>query len=362
VRVPATSANLGPGFDSLGLALTLHDEVEVEVTRDGLSIEVIGEGAEVADRGEGHLVVKVIRQAFDVIDARAAGGVDPVRSAGPRSAGSRSAGSRSAGSRSAGSRSAGPRPAAAARSGSAGSTRSGSAGFTGSGDVAAVRPGLRLRCVNAIPHSRGLGSSAAAIVAGLIAARELHPYGRVLDDQAIFALATEIEGHPDNVAPCLAGGLTIAWHSPEGPRLARVDVDTEVVVFVPDQRVATERARGLLPGAVPHEDAATNAGRAALLIAALTARPSLAPEALLAATEDRIHQDYRAPAMPASAALLRRLRGKGIPAVLSGAGPAVLAFTTASQVDSIASILGNGWHKRPLNVDPDGARVQPRRP
>jgi len=331
VRVPATSANLGPGFDSLGLALTLYDEVEAEVTPEGVSLEVAGEGAEVADRGENHLIVKTIRQAFGVIDVRSGSGSD-----------------------------------------------------TGSG--------LRLRCVNRIPHSRGLGSSAAAIVAGLIVARELHQYGRVLDDQAVYGLATEIEGHPDNVAACLAGGLTVAWRTPDGPRLARVDVDMEVVVFIPEQRMATERTRGLLPHVVPHEDAAANAGRAALLMAALTASRTpasraptapgssaiakssataaapgafagaLAPDALLAATEDRIHQDYRAAAMPASAALLSRLREEGIPAVLSGAGPAVLAFTTAAQVDSIASEVGNGWHKRPLNVDRAGARVQPRRP
>ncbi|HZB29349.1 MAG TPA: homoserine kinase [Streptosporangiaceae bacterium] len=334
VRVPATSANLGPGFDSLGLALTLYDEVEVAVESGagapgdggaagphrGVSLEVTGEGTEVADRGEDHLIVKTIRRAFDVIAARSGVGLD-----------------------------------------------------TGLG---AAPPCLRLRCSNRIPHSRGLGSSAAAIVAGLIAARELHPYGRVLDDQAVYALATEIEGHPDNVAACLAGGLTIAWRTPDGPRLARVDVDMEVVVFVPEQRMATERTRGLLPDVVPHEDAAANAGRAALLMATLTASrtpasrtpatataesfaAALAPDALLAATEDRIHQGYRAAAMPASAALLSRLREKGIPAVLSGAGPAVLAFTTASRVDSIASEVGNGWHKRPLNVDPDGARVQP---
>jgi homoserine kinase len=309
VRVPATSANLGPGFDCLGLALTLYDEIEAEATADGrLSIQVTGEGAEVADRGENHLVVSTIRRAFDAVDAVAG--------------------------------------------------------------TAVARPGLRLRCANRIPHSRGLGSSAAAIVAGLLAGRALHPYGHVLDDQAVFALATELEGHPDNVAPCLAGGLTIAWQEPEGPRLTRVGVDMEVVVFVPEQRVATERARGLLPEVVPHRDAAANAGRAALLVAALTAgTPAPAGTfgtygraALLAATEDRLHQDYRAPAMPASAALLKSLREKGIPAVLSGAGPAVLAFTTASQVDSIASEVGNGWHKRPLNVDPDGAHVQLRRP
>jgi homoserine kinase len=298
VRVPATSANLGPGFDSLGLALTLHDEVEVEVAPSGLSIEVTGEGAEVADRGENHLIVKVIRQAFDVLTTKY-GGTLP-------------------------------------------------------------QPGLRLRCVNRIPHSRGLGSSSAAIVAGLLAARALHPYGEGLDDGATLALATEIEGHPDNVAPCLAGGLTIAWQDHAGPKSVTLDVDMEVVVFVPDRRVATERARGLLPDVVAHRDAAANAGRAALLVAALTGRTDLG--VLLAATEDRLHQKYRAPAMPESAELLARLREKGIPAVISGAGPAVLAFTTASQVDSTGPKVGNAWSKHSLNVDPLGAHVQLHRP
>jgi homoserine kinase len=315
VRVPATSANLGPGFDSLGLALTLYDEIEVEATAGGLSIEVTGEGAEVAKRGEDHLIVQVMRRAFDLM-ASTAGAAVP-------------------------------------------------------------QPGLRLRCVNRIPHSRGLGSSSAAIVAGLTAARALHPYGQVLDDLAALALAAEIEGHPDNVAPCLAGGLTIAWTGAHGPRLVRLEVDVRVVVFVPDRRLATERARGLLPDVVPHRDAAANAARAALLVAALTAGPGPGPGApppafpapaasrtpadsavLLAATEDRLHQRYRAPAMPESAALLARLRAAGIPAVVSGAGPAVLAFTTVSQVDSTGLEVGNGWHKRPLNVDPLGAHVQ----
>jgi homoserine kinase len=308
VRVPATSANLGPGFDSLGLALTLYDDVEVEITKAaGLSIEVSGEGAEVADRGEAHLIVKVLHRTFDVIDELA-----------PVDLG---------------------RPA-----------------------------GLRLGCVNRIPHSRGLGSSSAAIVAGISAARALHPYGRLLDDDAVLALAVAVEGHPDNVAPCLAGGLTIAWTPDDGPmaaggdamartpRLVRLDLDTEIIAFVPDQRLATERARGLLPEMVPHADAAANAGRAALLIAALTCE--LGPEVLLDATADRLHQPYRAPAMPESAALVKGLREAGVPAVISGAGPTVLAFTSASQTDSIGPELGTRWHKHRLNVDPHGACVQ----
>ncbi|MFG2002079.1 homoserine kinase [Spirillospora sp. NPDC048911] len=304
VRAPATSANLGPGFDSLGLALSLYDDVEVAVTSGGLSIEVEGEGTEVADRGERHLIVKVLRRCFDLIDELAGSGLG--------------------------------RPVP--------------------GRPLGQPPGLGLRCTNRIPHSRGLGSSSAAIVAGITAARALHPYGKLLDDDGALRLATEIEGHPDNVAPCLAGGLTIAWTTGDGPKLVRLDLKRQVVAFVPDQRLATERARGLLPDAVPHRDAAANAGRAALLIAALN--EGLPQDVLLDATEDRLHQDYRAPAMPESAALVARLRANGVPAVISGAGPTVLAFTTASQVDSIGPEVGNGWHIHPLNVAPHGACVR----
>jgi homoserine kinase len=295
VRTPATSANLGPGFDSLGLALALYDDVEVEATGGGLTIEVDGEGAEVADRGERHLIVRVLRRTFDVLDDLA-----------------------------------------------------------GSGPV---RPdGLRLRCRNRIPHSRGLGSSSAAIVAGIVAARALHPAGKLLDDTGALRLATEIEGHPDNVAPCLAGGLTVAWTTPGGARSVRLEPQVRrVVAFVPEQRLATERARGLLPATVPHGDAAANAGRAALLVAALTG--GLDAGVLLDATEDRLHQEYRAPAMPESAALVARLRDAGVPAVISGAGPTVLAFTTAAQVDSMGGEVGKGWHEHPLDVATRGAHV-----
>ncbi|WP_106397714.1 homoserine kinase [Actinocorallia populi] len=291
VEVPATSANLGPGFDALGLALSLFDEVSVELAGDGLEIVIRGEGEELAGLGEDHLIVAVFRRTWERI-----GGA--------------------------------PRP-----------------------------EGLRLECVNRIPHSRGMGSSSAAIVAGITAARALHPAGGSFSDADALRLATEIEGHPDNVAPCLAGGLTVAWSGADGPRLVRLDLDREVTVFVPEQRLATEQARGLLPETVSHHDAAANSGRAALLIAALTSK--LGYDVLLDATEDRLHQSYRAPAMPGSAALVERLRQAGVPAVVSGAGPTVLAFGWPSSgwpgVDT-----GNGWHIHQLNVSPFGARVQPR--
>jgi homoserine kinase len=301
VRVPATSANLGPGFDTLGLALSLHDVVEAAVTRSGLDLAVTGEGAEdVLRAGERHLVVRAMRVAFDDLNV-------------------------------------------------------------------AQPPGLALRCVNRIPHGRGLGSSAAAIVAGLVAARALA--GAPVGPQDVLPLASALEGHPDNVAPCLFGGLTIAWVAsgaaglPEA-RAIRLDPRPEVrpVAFIAPGPVSTKVARGLLPAAVPHADAARNAGRAALLVAALTARP----DALLDGTEDRLHQDYRAPAMPHSHDLVTRLRAEGVPAVVSGAGPSVLAFLTENptqddlkRLDSIAAETGIDWHISPLVVERQGASVTP---
>ncbi|MEU8247519.1 homoserine kinase [Nonomuraea sp. NPDC048916] len=292
IRVPATSANLGPGFDSLGLALGLYDEIEATLTGEpGVRVTVEGEGAGELDLGEGHLIVKAMHKAFDRMGIA--------------------------------------RPA-----------------------------GIRLHCRNRIPHARGLGSSSAAICAGLLAARALAPEGELSDDE-VFALATEMEGHPDNVAPCLAGGLTIAWTDHSGaPRMVKLIPDARVrpVAIVPATRLATETARGLLPKDVPHKDASFNAGRAALLIAALIQRPDR--ELLLAATEDRLHQGYRAPAMPRSAGLVERLRAVGVPAVVSGAGPTILAFSTPDSQDLIAPEVGNDWHIQLMDVDPVGANVQ----
>jgi homoserine kinase len=328
VRVPATSANLGPGFDALGLALTLYDEVEAEVTGGGLAIEVAGEGAGTAGAGERHLVVRAMRAAF-----AAAGRGQP--------------------------------------------------------------PGLALRCVNAIPQGRGLGSSAGAVVAGLLAARALagdpasgaagaegadsagspasaagaraaddaeRAAGAEGGDVGLLALAAELEGHPDNAAACLAGGLTIAWQTGTGPRAIRLDLAPAIapVACVPASSMATEAARRALPATVPHADAAANAGRAALLVAALTR----APELLLDATRDLLHEPYRAPLMPATAEVIGRLRRAGIAAVLSGAGPSVLALTVTgetpgpAEVDSIVSQVGKQWHVTPLDVDRQGATVQ----
>ena len=336
VRVPATSANLGPGFDAFGLALARYDRLEARVTGGGLTIRVDGEGEQTASMGERHLVVTAMRAAFDKM---------------------------------------GGHP-----------------------------DGLTLNCVNAIPHGRGLGSSAAAVVSGILAARALSGDGADrLPDAEVLRLAADLEGHPDNVAACLAGGLTVAWRpgpaggggpgpgagvvpaanglppdsetgvipgadgipaDGRGPvRLLRLDVlgALTAVVCVAPTAMATHEARCALPAVVPHADAAANAARSALLLAGLTRDPSL----LFDATEDFLHQRYRAAAMPETAELLARLRRAGIAAVVSGAGPSVLALGLAdvqpglADVGSIARETGIGWHVTPLKVDRQGATLQP---
>jgi homoserine kinase len=289
VTVPATSANLGPGFDSLGLALSLRDELEAEVLPEGLVVEVEGAGTGAdgggVPRDETHLVVRAMRAAFDLM---------------------------------------GEQP-----------------------------PGLRLSCRNVIPHARGLGSSSAAIVAGVVLARGLVAGGQLLaSDEALFDLAADLEGHPDNVAPALFGGFVISGREDERWYAVRVGVDPRVtaVVFVPPAGVETTVARGLLPDVVPHADAAANSGRAALLVAALTGQP----EHLLAATRDWLHQEQREPAMPDTLALVRRLRADGVPAVVSGAGPTVLAFGTADTSD-LTDRCPVGWACHDLTIEPEGA-------
>jgi homoserine kinase len=219
-------------------------------------------------------------------------------------------------------------------------------------------PGLRLHCRNVIAHSRGLGSSSAAIVAGVALARALVRDGeQLLDDDALLALAARLEGHPDNVAPAVLGGFTIAYSDGHRFRAARVDVDpgVRVVAFVPPDGVATSVARGLLPDVVPHGDAAANAGRAALLVTALTGRPDL----LLAATEDWLHQDHREPAMPDSLQLVRSLRADGLAAVVSGAGPSVVVLTDDSSQLAVAGRAPAGWDALAVPIARYGVHLVP---
>ena len=301
VSTPATSANLGPGFDSLGLALALYDDLTARVTSGGFTVRIVGEGAGELPTDESHLVVRSMLAAFDEL---------------------------------------GERP-----------------------------PGVAIECVNRIPQARGLGSSSAAIVGGIQLARalvgDLPLAGATplrdgapvagetqMGDAGALDLAARLEGHPDNVAPCLLGGFTIAWSGAAGARAVRLDTAAGVhpTVFVPTERGLTSTARAALPAGVPHADAAFNAGRSALLVHAL----SRAPDLLFPATEDRLHQGYRAEAMPGTASLVAALRSVGVAAVVSGAGPSVLALTEVP-----ADFRpGREWRAETLGVDSTGALVK----
>lgn len=294
VKVPATSANLGPGFDTLGLALALYDELEVRVRDEpGATVDVHGVGAGEVPTDESSLVVRAIAHTFAA--------------------------------------------------------------------VGHPMPGLHLVARNAIPHGRGLGSSGAAIVSGIMAAKGLLDGIVEIDAQGLLALANEMEGHPDNVAPALFGGLTIAWVTPEGPRFKKLIVHRGVspLVFVPEHVMSTALARSLQPDSVPHEDAVFNLSRSALLVAALIQSPEL----LLAATEDKLHQSYRASAMPETDRLITLLRDSGFAAVVSGAGPSILVLCSdpsqrLAAADLVAQKAETRWQPLMLAVDFKGATVQ----
>ncbi len=290
--VAASSANLGPGFDSLGLALGLYDEITVESTESGLTVEVDGEGAGQVPIGPEHLVVRAIERGLSAAELRAGG--------------------------------------------------------------------LIVRCRNAIPHSRGLGSSAAAVVGGLAAANGLVAQTDcpTFDAQSLIQLSSEFEGHPDNAAAAVLGGAVVSW-TQDGPQprysaaALPLHPDIRLFVAIPEIRSSTAETRVLLPAQVSHHDARFNLSRSALLVVALTQRPDL----LMVATEDVLHQTQRAPAMPASAEYLNRLRRSNYAAVLSGAGPAVLALTTESELPGELVEFGaaNGFAVQQMGVG-DGVR------
>lgn len=285
VTVPASSANLGPGFDAFGLALGLYDTIEVRVVGRGMRVEVVDAGAGGLDevpRDETHLVYRALCAACE--------------------------------------------------------------------HLGVAVPGLRLRCHNAIPHSRGLGSSAAAVVAGLACGYALA--GREPDADAL-RLAAAFEGHADNAAASLLGGLVLVWQD-DGTEYARrlsPHAGLRPLVAVPEQRSSTEASRGVLPSDIAHSDAAFTAGRAALAVHALTSEPEL----LLPATEDRLHQRYRAGDYPASAELVGALRAERVAAVISGAGPTVLALTTDGSFPE--SVPLGGFTVTELPVATRGVRV-----
>lgn len=281
-RVSATSANLGPGYDTAGLALGLFDELTAvaEPAGAGLSIEVDGHGVDSLPRDDAHLVARSLR-----------------------------------------------------------------AGLTALGTAA---PDLTLTCVNRIPHGRGLGSSSAAIIGGLLLARGLAAGGAAtLDDADVVRIATEIEGHPDNVAPALLGGFTIAWIADGIGRAVRAEPhpDIRAVAWIPETELPTARARQALPREVPFADATHNVSRASLLVHAMTRDPAL----LFEATDDRLHQQYRRSSYPESWALVEALRADGHAAFVSGAGPTVLVLAAGDP--GTLAVPTSGFEVLPLELE-----------
>lgn len=261
VRVAATSGNLGPGFDTLGMAHGIYDEVSATLVAGPSTVTITGHGAGELPLDESHLIIRALRRGLEV--------------------------------------------------------------------AGVAQAGVRLTATNGIAQSRGLGSSAAAVVAGLALAGAMINRPREFGRAEILRFATEFEGHPDNAAPAVYGGAVVSWISGGTARARNIPLhpDLATTLLVPTEILPTTQARAALPSTVAHTDAAFNASRAALLVYALSQDPSL----LMDATEDRLHQDYRAGAMPATADVLQALREAGWPAVVSGAGPAILVFDTLDE-------------------------------
>ena len=262
VRVPATTANMGPGFDSFGMAFRYYDEVEVRPVAGATRVHVEGVGEGSVPTGNDNLVVRALRAGLDA--------------------------------------------------------------------VGAPQAGFEMRCVNRIPHGGGMGSSASAAVAGLMLARGLLSEPRALSDDEVFRIATGFEGHPDNVAPAVFGGATVAWVEADGtPRAAPMPVDgtLPVSLLVPPSttRLSTEEAAQGSTGLGAARRRLFNTSRAAVLMLALAGRPDL----LLTGTEDRLHQEYRRSVLPSSMAVMDSLRGQGYPAVISGAVPRCWCLLTS---------------------------------
>jgi homoserine kinase len=288
VSVPATSANLGPGFDCFGLALELRDLYAAQILDEAIfDVDVTGEGADELKKDKSHLVIRSMLRAFEHMGQK------------PR--------------------------------------------------------GIALRALNNTPHGRGLGSSSSAIVGGLALARALvHGGEALLSDDEMVALASEIEGHPDNVAAAVFGGATIAWLENGTGRAINLPVHEKIKVlaFIPTATLSTSKARKLLPESISHSDAAANAGKSALLVEALSHRPDL----LYPATEDLIHQSYRASAMPKSMELVNRLRAAGVAAFISGAGPTVLVLHTGDETElgEMSALAGSAFTAKALEVSHKG--------
>ena len=298
ISVPASSANIGPGFDCFGIALELRDRYAAQVLDDEtFDVDVTGEGADEVKKDAKNLVIKSMLHGFEHMGAK------------PR--------------------------------------------------------GIALRALNVIPHGRGLGSSASAIVGGLALARSLVLTGeQYMSDEELITLATELEGHPDNVAAAFYGGATLAWSESKTSSVGetknigravslRVDDRIKALLLVPNNQLATAKARKLLPEIIPHQDAVLNSSRTALLVHALAERPDL----LFIATEDLLHQKYRAQAMPKTIALVEKLRGAGLAAVVSGAGPSLMVLYSGAEdeIDQLESVAP-GFTAMKLAIAKTGAQ------
>lgn len=292
VSVPATSANLGSGFDTFALALDIRDRYAAQILDEPtFDVDVTGEGADEVKRDKNNLVIKSMLRGFEFMGQK------------PR--------------------------------------------------------GIALRALNVTPHSRGLGSSASAIVGGLALARELVLGGeQYMSLEQMMSLATELEGHPDNVGAAIYGGATISWieniYGVNTGRAVGISVhqDIKAIVFIPENHLSTSKARKLLPEVIPHHDAVVNSAHAALLSVALSTRPDL----LLTATEDFLHQIYRTSAFPKSMALVAKLRSTGVAATISGAGPSVLVLHTSSgiEVQEILKTSEGGFEAKELAISRTG--------
>lgn len=297
VRVPATIANLGPGFDSLGVAIQMHLEIEIEPRRDSVDIMVEGEGAETLPQDESNMVIRSMNEFFD--------------------------------------------------------------------HVARRPPGYAVRIKNPIPLASGLGSSAAAVVGGLYAARALT--GRAIPQSEIVSLAVQIEGHPDNVMPALVGGLVCCYHGDDGNDLKHLRVEPSnrlvPIVAVPRKGYATRDARKVLPTSVTFDDAHYTAARAALLLAALSA--GAGSDVLGDAMRDRLHEPARLELMPETAFVHAALRAAGVPVALAGAGPSLVviaprpeAAMRAEQVRRLCRERDAGWRVYVSEWEPQGAMAE----
>lgn len=304
IKVPATSANMGPGFDCAGVAVGLYDELEIRTTQAGFRAEIEGEGHNYLPTDARHLIITHVRERLQRLGWHL--------------------------------------------------------------------PGLQLKAINRIPHSRGLGSSAAAHIAAALTVKALLPSDCDITREHLLQWASDAEGHPDNVAPAVYGGVTLSWYETDEEaktyHALQLTPHPQItpVVAIPAKPLSTAAARTLLPATVPYREAVANASRAALLTPAMTTNPEL----LLAATQDWLHQQYREPSMPETLEHIAALRAEGHAAVVSGAGPTLCAFAaTPAEAEVVVTKLqkraaksAQHWDVRILPIAAEGATMEVFRP